>query len=303
MFSIIVANYNNGRFLPELVNSVLCQTSNDWELLITDDCSTDNSREIISQLPSDERIKIIYHPHNQGASAAFKTGADNSVGEIMGIMGADDALAPDAIEKMIKAHKQHPEASIVHSDSFACDADLVVTGVNKDFRGLAPGEELIRSFVIGNFQTFKRSAYKKTEGLDPGFKKGVDVDLCLKLDEVGSVVYVPEPLYLYRRHPGGISQAENGVRAAQYGILAKEKAYKRRCGTSKANLTQREYTQMMIVWYLREALNNRNRDEKECNRLLLEGVKRFPTILLRKAFYSIVVRNNLARRGFAPVIT
>ena len=294
MFSIIVANYNNGRFLPELVNSVLSQTCPDWELVITDDCSTDNSREILSLLPPDKRIKVVYHSHNRGAAAAFGTGVENSSGEIFGILGADDALVPDTVGKMLKAHEQNPDASIIHSDSFACDANLDVIEVNKDFRFLAHGEELINSFVIGNFQTFKRSAYDKTVGFDQSFKKGVDVDICLKLDEVGTISYVPEPLYLYRKHPGGISQFGNGLRAAQYGILAKENAYKRRLGTAKANLTQRQYKEMMILWYIRESFFHRNSNKKECNRLLLEGARRFPPIVVKKAFWSIVIRNNLS---------
>lgn len=292
MFSIIVANYNNGRYLPELVDSVLSQTCTDWELVIVDDCSTDNSREIIASLPRDTRIKFVDHPHNRGAAAAFGTAVENSAGEVVGMLGADDALVPDAVEKMLKAHGEHPEASLINSDSYACDADLNIKGISINFRALAPGEELIRSPVVGNFVTFKRSAYDRTEGFDPSFKKAVDHDIYMKLDEVGTLAYVHEPLYMYRLHEGGISQFDNGLRAAQYSIIAKRNAYLRRLGTAKANLTAREYQGMMITWYIREAFFHRIKNRKECNRLLVEGMKQFPAILLNKGFWSIAARNN-----------
>jgi glycosyltransferase involved in cell wall biosynthesis len=293
MFSIIVANYNNGRFLPDLVKSVQAQTYPDWELVIVDDCSTDNSREIVSSFPPDKRIKVIYHTHNNGAAAAFRTAVENSAGEVVGMLGADDALVPDAVEKMLKAHEQNPGASLICSDCFACDADLSIVEKYRHYRALGPGEELIRTTTIGSFATFKRAAYDKTEGFDPFFKKALDHDIYLKLDEVGSLAYVHEPLYLYRLHEGGISQFDNGLRAAQYSILAKKNAYRRRRGTSKTNLSKSEYTELMIKWYVRESFFHRNKNKKECNRLLVEGLRNFPFIVLTKSYWSIAIRNNL----------
>ena len=293
MFSIIVANYNNGRFLPELVQSVQSQTYQDWELVIVDDCSTDNSREIVSSFLSDKRIKVIYHSHNQGAAAAFRTAVENSTGEVVGMLGADDALVPEAVETMNNAHERNPGASLICSDCLACDADLKITGKYEYYRPLGPGQELIRSLTIGSFATFKRMAYDLTEGFDPFFKKALDHDIYLKLDEIGSLAYVHEPLYLYRLHEGGISQFDNGLRAAQYSILAKKNAYRRRKGTPKANLTNREYKEMMITWYVRESFVHRIRNKKECNRLLREGLRNFPSIVLTKSYWSIAIRNNL----------
>lgn len=295
LFSIIVANYNNGRFLPQLIKSVQEQTYSNWELIVADDCSTDNSVEIITPYLADKRIKFVRHEKNKGAGATFRTAADNATGEWVGMLGADDALPADALEKMMNAHIQHPEASLINSDCYACDENLEIKGIYESFHAVAPGERLIDDTCVGNFASYKRSSYLKTEGFDASLRKAVDHDIFLKLDEVGSLHYLHEPLYLYRLHSGGISQNENGLRAAQTAILAKRNAYFRRRSTPENNLTASQYNNMMKTYYVREAFFYRHKDKKRANSLLKEGFINFPSVIFKKAFWSVLLRNNLTK--------
>jgi hypothetical protein len=95
-------------------------------------------------------------------------------------------------------------------------------------------------------------------------------------------------------HAGGISQNENGLRAAQSSILARRNAYFRRRGTTKENLSAGEYREMMMTYYLRESFFYRNHNRGKCNQLLAEALRRFPGIIARKEFWSITLRNNLS---------
>ncbi len=261
LFSVIVANFNNGKFLPDLINSLYQQTYSNWEVIIVDDCSTDDSVKIIQSYVEDERIKFYRHERNLGAGAAFKTAMDNSVGKVIGMLGADDALTKQALEIMVKAHEKYPDASMINSDCFWCDENLNILHKFEHYKPLQPNQSLIRNLTIGSFATFKRSAYSKTNGFDPDFKRAVDHDIYLKLDEVGTLEYIHEPLYLYRKNAIGISQNENGVKAAQFSKIAKINAYKRRIGTKKDNLTKREIRNTQFHYHQMEfhkALSEKN---------------------------------------------
>lgn len=294
LFSVIVANYNNGQYLPELINSVLNQTYSNWELVIVDDCSDESPLKYIHNYLSDKRIRYIPHNVNCGAAAAFKTAADNATGDIIGMLGADDALASKALETMVNAHEQYPDASMINSECFWCDENLNILYKYVYCKALEAGQTLIRNLTIGSFATLKRAAYLKTEGFDPAFKRAVDHDIFLKLDEVGALQFVHQPLYLYRRNANGISQYANGIKAAQFSIIAKYNAYKRRLGSDKENLSKQEINALRTTWYLREIYQERiNGNKPTCNSLIKQAVQELPAILLNKTFIMSVIRNNI----------
>lgn len=291
VFSIIVANYNNGRFLPDLVRSLQAQTMTDWELVIADDASTDASESFIAPFLSDDRIRWVRHERNLGAAAAFRTAMENSHAAVIGMLGADDALVPNALERMLEAHRLHPDASMINSACLWCDELLNVIEKYKYYRPLAPDEELIRNLCIGSFATFKRSSYLSTQGFDPAFRKALDHDIYLKLDEVGVLYYVDEPLYLYRRNPQGISQDANGMRAAQFSTMARLNAYERRKGTSKANLTAQEAEVLRETWYLREMLYARLQGDKKMLRtLLVKAWRQQPSLRKNRTYLGHALR-------------
>ncbi len=227
-FSIITANYNNGKFLLDLYDSVKKQTYDNWELIIVDDFSIDNSRSILEFIKLDNRIKVFYHESNKGAAVAFRSAASMATGEVMGMLGADDALMPNALEIMMKQHIKHPNASLICSNLYHCDEELnIISTWDKYCQPLRNGL-LIYDITIGSFATFKSVMYHKTTGFDKLFKKALDHDIYLKLEEIGNVIYYDEPLYLYRSNPIGISQKNNWFEASQFSLIAKMNAHKRR---------------------------------------------------------------------------
>lgn len=291
LFSIIVASYNNGRFLDEMIRSVTNQTWQNWELIIADDFSTDESKSILLKHAQNPRIKVVFHDENKGAGAAFRTAASHASGFVIGMLGADDALESNALERTMQKHLLNPQMSLITTLADAYDQDMNYIGPYSHSRILRSDELLINNLVISNFVTFKRDSYLKSQGFNPSFRKAVDHDLFLKLDEVGQIGGIPQRLYRYRLHNDGISQGDSGFKANQYSILARIDAYKRRIGTKKENFSKREFEALVISWHLREAHPLRWKNKKKCNAHLIQCFIQAPRVILKTSFWSIWIRN------------
>lgn len=205
LISVLIANYNNGHYLQEAIDSVQQQTYDNWEVIIVDDGSTDNSKEIYRQYERDSRFHIFYNGANRGCGYTKWSCVKEAHGDICGFLDPDDVLLSGALEKMIKVHEAHPEVSIVYSRCYQCDTDLNIKGTNKLLE-LKEGESYYtyRWFGAMNFSSFKKSFYDQTEGISPYLLAGVDQDLYFKMEEVGKIYVLDEFTYKYRK---GVSTA------------------------------------------------------------------------------------------------
>lgn len=120
--SIITPCYNASKFLQETINSVLSQTFTDWEWLITDDCSQDNSVEILEQ-QNDDRIKIFRAKKNGGAGHARNISLKNATGRFVTFLDADDFWEPNFLEEMLSFMKKE-NAELAYSTYSRCDENL-----------------------------------------------------------------------------------------------------------------------------------------------------------------------------------
>ena len=102
--SVVTASYNYQDYIKETIQSVLDQTYNDWELIIVDDCSTDNSVDVIKSF-NDERIKLFINEKNLGLAQTVKRGVEYATGEWIVFLESDDLITPDNIEKKFKLLK------------------------------------------------------------------------------------------------------------------------------------------------------------------------------------------------------
>ncbi|MBP1629401.1 MAG: glycosyl transferase [Bacteroidetes bacterium] len=103
LVSIIMPSYNSSRFIDESIDSVLSQTYQNWELLITDDCSTDNTIEIINEyIQKDNRIKIFKHNINSGAAIARNNSIEKANGKFLAFLDSDDLWYPNKLELQLE---------------------------------------------------------------------------------------------------------------------------------------------------------------------------------------------------------
>ena len=216
LFSILMANYNNGIYLMDAIESVRKQTYANWEIVLVDDSSTDNSEEIYRELEKDERIHIYRNENNKGCGYTKRRCAELATGELCGFLDPDDALLPEAIETMVVEHNKFPKASLIYSCHVIADEHLENQRIVKG-NAVEEGKTYLESTEGGptHFASFKRDLYKKTKGIDSKFIRAVDQDLYFKLEEVGELKYVNQPLYIYRQGTGSnISLGNLNVRKA-----------------------------------------------------------------------------------------
>lgn len=102
MISIITTSFNYGKYISETIESVLAQTYSDWELIIVDDASSDNSIEIIKNFCNDKRIKLICHDKNKGLKESIKTALKYAQGEWIAFLESDDTFLPNTLQTRLK---------------------------------------------------------------------------------------------------------------------------------------------------------------------------------------------------------
>lgn len=101
LVSIIMPSYNTGRFISETIESVLAQTYSNWELIIVDDCSTDNTDEAVKDYLSDDRIYYIKNDQNSGAAVSRNRALREAKGKWIAFLDSDDLWEPDKLNKQI----------------------------------------------------------------------------------------------------------------------------------------------------------------------------------------------------------
>jgi glycosyltransferase involved in cell wall biosynthesis len=229
LFSVLIAQYNNGQYLQQAIDSVKAQTYTHWEIILVDDGSTDHSKELYKLYEQEEQIKIYYNPKNEGCGYTKRKCIELANGELCGFLDPDDALLPDALALMVEKHIENDSASLVHSKFIYCDENLKEKAIFHYAKEITGSDYLHNNtWSIGHFVSFKKKLYDKTERINAEIIRAVDQDLYLKLEEVGPLCFIDKPLYLYRVHANGISQATNATKALFQLIKVIELACKRR---------------------------------------------------------------------------
>ena len=124
LVSVLIANYNYGRYLGECIQSVLAQTYSDFEVIICDDGSTDNSREIVMHYAADRRVRLIAKT-NGGQASAMNCAFRESRGSIICLLDSDDTFAVGKLEKMAGVFRSQPKTGLVVHPMVVIDRDGV----------------------------------------------------------------------------------------------------------------------------------------------------------------------------------
>lgn len=113
LVSVIVPNYNHARFLDERMESILGQTFQNFEVIILDDLSTDNSREVIEKYRNDPHVsQIVYNEQNSGSPfKQWNKGFRLAKGKLVWIAESDDSCEPTMLERLVRCFEQHPDLS------------------------------------------------------------------------------------------------------------------------------------------------------------------------------------------------
>jgi glycosyltransferase involved in cell wall biosynthesis len=223
LFSVLVTNYNNGKYLEECLHSIFEQTYSNWEIIIVDDASTDKSLNIYKKYECNEKIQIFINTKNKGVGYSKHKCVSLAKGDICGFVDSDDTITNNSIELLTDLHLKNPHHSIIYSNHFICNDTLLPEKIADYVGQIPPGTKSwsIRLPVISHFATFKRANYLKTRGISSVYLKAADKDLYYKLEETGPVLFINKPLYYYRHNANSISLNDNVNDAYKYELTAK----------------------------------------------------------------------------------
>ena len=210
--SIVMPAYNCGDFIARSIASVQAQTYANWELLIADDCSTDNTYEVVSKIcAEDNRVKYLKMPQNGGAAAARNLSIENATGRYMAFLDSDDLWYPQKLEKQIAFMQQN-------NCAFSCTAyDCIDENDKKAGRIVTPFKKasynlcLYYGDCIGN-STAMYDVSKLGKFFVPAIRKRNDFALWLQILKKEKYVYgLQEILASYRNRKESLSQHKFGL--------------------------------------------------------------------------------------------
>lgn len=209
--SIITASYNYENYIKETVQSVLSQTYNDWEMIIVDDCSTDNSIDVIKSY-NDNRIKLFVNENNLGLKETLKRGIKEASSDWIVFLESDDVLAPDYLAKKVEIAQKYNDINLIFNDcEFFGDEERVKAFEHalKKTRSLLQNQSYPKKMLYDFYQsnkifTFSSVMAKRSHLLKINFNPKLDylIDwhLWIQLSSLGKFYYLPEKLTKWRLH-------------------------------------------------------------------------------------------------------
>lgn len=200
--SVIIPAYNAGKYLAETIQSVLEQSFTDFEIIICDDGSTDNTASIAKSF-SDPRIKYQYQK-NSGVSIARNNGAEFASGKYIAFLDADDLFHRENLAKKVAVLEQPPRPALAFADCEVIDA----TGKHTGEKLTGKDENVLEDLLLWNGTVIPgpssilmtREAFEKSGGFDPEFSTAADQDFFFRIASKNKCVRVAEVLTSYRKH-------------------------------------------------------------------------------------------------------
>jgi glycosyltransferase involved in cell wall biosynthesis len=235
--TVIVPNYNHARFLPKRIESILEQSFQDFELILLDDCSSDDSRTILSKYADDPTIKVEFNEKNSGSPfKQWNKGVRLARGDYVWIAESDDYANQQLLEKLVARLDSDPTAAFSYCRSWQVSADGEVSGfLESKLAALdaqrwtgdfwADGCEECQNYLVlqntvanASAVLFRREIYERVNGADEGLFICSDWKLWAAMALRGRIGYLAEPLNYYRIHDASVwaTSQRLGVYATEF---------------------------------------------------------------------------------------
>ena len=220
LVTVVMCTYNTETYIKKAIDSVLAQTFTDFEFIVWDDGSTDNTKEIVKSY-SDNRIRYFYH-ENTGLGMALKLACAEAKGKYIARMDSDDICFPDRFAVEVDFLEKHPNHVLVSSAvyyidengnhigrSFPCNADSVL-------KKILP----ISNMIVHPMVMMRRNAYERAGGYIP-LKKCEDRVFWSRMSRLGKFYNIVTPLGQYRILQNSLSHSENPYNNVLYELRRK----------------------------------------------------------------------------------
>ncbi|MDG4764271.1 glycosyltransferase family 2 protein [Solwaraspora sp. WMMD406] len=213
--SVIIPCYNYGRFLPESVGSVFAQSGIDPEVIVVDDCSTDDTRQVLARLGRDEhRLVVVHNETNHGPCVAFNDGLAVATGEFIVRLDADDLLTPGSLARAVRLFDHFPQVGLVYGHPVHFHGPVPqtsrseVTGwtVWSGADWIAHRCRLGVNCVTTPEAVVRASVYQEIGPWDSRMRYACDMEIWMRAAAVSDVGHVDgTDQALHREHPASVS--------------------------------------------------------------------------------------------------
>lgn len=205
MVSIIMPTYNRSKTLAKSIESVLNQTYKDWQLIVVDDGSTDDTEDLMAAYKEEKRI-IYYKQANAGPIKARNNGARLAEGEWLAFLDSDDEWLPEKLEKQIALAKDKGDVLVYGNFYYIDDNGKIIGEFFKDktrpYSGKILPDLLLDNFVLTSSVLVKKKIFDEVGGFNEKLDLtiGEDYELWLRIADKIEFYYIAEPIALYRVH-------------------------------------------------------------------------------------------------------
>lgn len=201
-FSVIIPLYNKGPYLSKALASVIAQTFRDFELIVVDDGSTDDSFQVAQSVLRTADVKHqLIHQENAGVSMARNNGVLAASGDYICFLDADDWWAPSFLERMDRLIHEYPDAGIYGTNYYVVKNDrqriCVTTAKTGYINYCRTYAEKLQMPLWTGAVSIPRSVFCETGGFKPHLKLGEDFDVWIRIALSHKVAFLDEPLAYY----------------------------------------------------------------------------------------------------------
>ena len=226
--SAIILTYNRADLIMEAIESVLAQTYTDYEIIVIDDGSTDNTAQVLRELIETGRIRYIWQ-ENQGECAARNHGLRQARGEYVAFLDSDDLWLPQKLEAQVACLEAYAEAGLVQSSFLKFDD---ATGNNLGIRDTSWFSGWIYPQIFMHWSDLMAvdavliplKVLQHVGGFDETLKRGLDLELWWRISRYYPFMAIPEVLTKVRVHSGSVSGADKAT-VSEWFRLSLEKAF------------------------------------------------------------------------------
>ncbi|HSE83537.1 MAG TPA: glycosyltransferase family 2 protein [Thermodesulfobacteriota bacterium] len=208
--TVSLTAYNKGKCIGEAIENILCQDGVEFELIVIDDGSEDNTADVVQSF-EDRRVKLIRNKSHRGFAYCYNLAVEKTKSPFIAYVSADGIVLPDALQKMIQKLKSSPDIGQVNCYSFHADEDVRVAGVsfhsktNFSPKYIAYGMDykrglLVHGSVTNHLRMYRRDVLIVAGKFDETVKYGLDYDMALRIVDKYDIKLVPELLYCSRIH-------------------------------------------------------------------------------------------------------
>ncbi|WP_394121471.1 glycosyltransferase family 2 protein [Planococcus donghaensis] len=224
--SVIIPTYNRSELLKKAVESLKNQSHQNFEIIIIDDFSTDDTASVVEEM-EDDRIIYLKHDINKGGSEARNTGIKRATGNFIGFLDSDDQWLPQKLEKQLGQFEGQPDVGVVYTGV------QVVNENNQPTRKIIPeyrGDILPKLFESNCIDTtssvlVRKEVLDQVQGFDAGLPSCQDWDLYIRLAQVTKFDFVKDNMVLFYHHSGErITTNKKSVLNGHLSIFEKYKA-------------------------------------------------------------------------------